>query len=863
MALERNLVLNPPVHLEDRDSDMPLSGEQLARISLFSKVKRKPKFEETPGAIRLRRIHRGEVLFRQGEAGWTAMYILTAADLAILGPEFLTKDSKQNSIIQGILKDRALRPSDPETVVSVQIALPSRAKKRLSKGLLSRVSDWILGKKSAALTARPTYIPIDAPRDADLESRVAYIMEGELLGEMSCKTGMPRSGTIIAENDGFLLEMLRSILDVIEKDPGYREEADKTYKRRVMENQLRRLSIFADLTEDQMGRVKDRVELVSFKVGEVICHENDLSDSMYVIRSGLVQAAKNETDLIAVEDVLDWSLAIFAFRDPVKDTGVESDPNGQETKQGPYGILCQSLMATLEGISDPALLTGNAKQEWAYVLNGFIKVPFSDPVKLTLFPMPLNTALKEHLAGLHKDPKQWSDRDKTSLGRRWVEAILPGLLRPIGQKAGLGYILSYLSKGETVGEMGVLSGMPRSATCIAYVHGDPDSAHQLRAAKWRRDESLVELVKIPKFLFEEIISDSPVACLKIIEEVTLRAQRDMVVKPLAALQSGNAQFSEHAEQLGLMQGQRLMLIDLDKCTRCDECVRACVETHDDGRSRLFLDGPRFGNHLVPATCRSCMDPVCMIGCPVGSIHRGNNQQMVIEDWCIGCGLCANNCPYGSIQMHDQGIIPEGLSDWNWVSKPEPGKETTEILRTPLVNGLEFSSMKAGPISLIPHTGPITLKRQFEVDASVLSQASLFRVSLTCPNAPSAVWINGKPLLTDPNWGYKQGRREYVLKKSDKILVSGINQIVATVEGTGKDREVLFDLRMDVVYEAELPQGLKAGEGETLDVSEKLIRQIAVVCDLCSGQWGHHPACVNACPHDAAIRILARTDLPMV
>jgi len=370
-------------------------------------------------------------------------------------------------------------------------------------------------------------------------------------------------------------------------------------------------------------------------------------------------------------------------------------------------------------------------------------------------------------------------------------------------------------------------------------------------------------VKIPKFLFEEIISESPVACLKIIEEVALRAQRDMVVKPLAALQSGNAQFSEHAEQLGLMQGQRLMLIDLDKCTRCDECVRACVETHDDGRSRLFLDGPRFGNHLVPATCRSCMDPVCMIGCPVGSIHRGNNQQMVIEDWCIGCGLCANNCPYGSIQMHDQGIIPEGLSDWNWVSKPEPGKETTEILRTPLVNGLEFSSMKAGPISLIPHTGPITLKRQFEVDASVLSQASLFRVSLTCPNAPSAVWINGKPLLTDPNWGYKQGRREYVLKKSDKILVSGINQIVATVEGTGKDREVLFDLRMDVVYEAELPQGLKAGEGETLDVSEKLIRQIAVVCDLCSGQWGHHPACVNACPHDAAIRILARTDLPMV
>src|SRR5262249_27494550 len=119
------------------------------------------------------------------------------------------------------------------------------------------------------------------------------------------------------------------------------------------------------------------------------------------------------------------------------------------------------------------------------------------------------------------------------------------------------------------------------------------------------------------------------------------------------------------EELGLIQGQRLMLIDLDRCTRCDECVRACVDTHADGRTRLLLDGPRFGKYLVPTTCRSCLDPVCLIGCPVGSIHRGDNREIVIEDWCTGCGLCATNCPYGSIQMNDIGLIPEGAHGWRF------------------------------------------------------------------------------------------------------------------------------------------------------------------------------------------------------
>jgi Fe-S-cluster-containing hydrogenase component 2 len=41
----------------------------------------------------------------------------------------------------------------------------------------------------------------------------------------------------------------------------------------------------------------------------------------------------------------------------------------------------------------------------------------------------------------------------------------------------------------------------------------------------------------------------------------------------------------------------------------------------------------------------------MIGCPVTAIVKGEQGQMQIKNWCIGCQLCADQCPYGSIHMY--------------------------------------------------------------------------------------------------------------------------------------------------------------------------------------------------------------------
>ncbi len=108
---------------------------------------------------------------------------------------------------------------------------------------------------------------------------------------------------------------------------------------------------------------------------------------------------------------------------------------------------------------------------------------------------------------------------------------------------------------------------------------------------------------------------------------------------------------EFIVQNRLNNGQQAMMIDLNRCTRCDDCVKACATTHD-GNPRFARVGPSHERlHFVQA-CMHCLDPVCMIGCPTGAIARDapTGTVRIHEPICVGCGTCAAACPYQNIQM---------------------------------------------------------------------------------------------------------------------------------------------------------------------------------------------------------------------
>jgi CRP-like cAMP-binding protein/Fe-S-cluster-containing hydrogenase component 2 len=126
---------------------------------------------------------------------------------------------------------------------------------------------------------------------------------------------------------------------------------------------------------------------------------------------------------------------------------------------------------------------------------------------------------------------------------------------------------------------------------------------------------------------------------------------------------------------GVVEGTDVLVIDLDKCIHCNECEEACARRH--GHSRMNRRGMVVGNINITTSCRQCQDPVCML-CSRAGIARLPSGEVCITESCIGCGICAERCPYNNISIVslDRQETPE-QSSWQRFSsffKQGTGKE---------------------------------------------------------------------------------------------------------------------------------------------------------------------------------------------
>jgi CRP-like cAMP-binding protein/Fe-S-cluster-containing hydrogenase component 2 len=210
----------------------------------------------------------------------------------------------------------------------------------------------------------------------------------------------------------------------------------------------------------------------------------------------------------------------------------------------------------------------------------------------------------------------------------------------LSQKMGEGEIaVTYLSKGMPLGEIEHLvegiNGWTSTATSVKYS----------------------ELIKISKEDFNRLLKNFP----KLGQHLWESAVNRIKESGFSRRNLSQSEFIQSALEQGFVQGNSMLIIDLN------DCVRGCSANHG-GLPRFIREGDKYENFLITRSCYHCRDPVCLVGCPTGAIHRTGVGHVVAidEKICIGCQSCAKSCPFDAITMHSEGktwpanMIPEGL-----------------------------------------------------------------------------------------------------------------------------------------------------------------------------------------------------------
>ncbi len=244
----------------------PVDVDDLIHLPYFQKVSG-TFLELNRNAVVKRHFKPGEIICREGEYGSTAFYIDEGkAEVYLSTPIAHVKS---------------------ETGTSAFF-------RRHASTLTGRKEDRREGENDRRS------IPIDASVDLPYDRPVAELGPGDLFGEMTCISLYPRSATVRASTDCVMYEMLRNVLDIMQRNKNVKKGLDENYKKRALQDHLRSVPLFSSLTPAFIDTLLDSVELLRFGKGDVICRQGEVADSFYLIRIGFVKVTEShhEGDLV-------------------------------------------------------------------------------------------------------------------------------------------------------------------------------------------------------------------------------------------------------------------------------------------------------------------------------------------------------------------------------------------------------------------------------------------------------------------------------------------------------------------------------------------------------------------------------------
>ncbi len=105
-----------------------------------------------------------------------------------------------------------------------------------------------------------------------------------------------------------------------------------------------------------------------------------------------------------------------------------------------------------------------------------------------------------------------------------------------------------------------------------------------------------------------------------------------------------------------------VVIDTDRCIGCQTCIIGCSVDHEllegvywgkletVGSRNVYQPTGKFPNVRMRSRtlmCNHCAKPACVPNCPTGAMQKREDGIVFVDyDSCIGCGVCAYECPYG-------------------------------------------------------------------------------------------------------------------------------------------------------------------------------------------------------------------------